>query len=96
MVKKCIRLTCMLAFLCLAMNTAMLAADNIYLYLVRGIPGRDDTTTTDPQFPVDVLVNDEVCYVRGLTFGSNQRPADFCSWHLRRQDQRRQLAGAVH
>ena len=72
--KKCIRLTCVLAFLCVAMCTAMFAAENSYLYLVQGIPGHDYTTTTDPQFPVDVLVNDEVCYVHGLAFGTIAGP----------------------
>jgi len=68
--KNRIRLTLALATLCVAMSTAALASDNAYLYLVHGLPGRDYSTTTDPQFPVDVLLNDEVCYVRGLAFGT--------------------------
>jgi hypothetical protein len=67
--KKTIRTTLVLALLCAAMSTAMLASDNAYLYLVQGIPGRDYSSTTDPQFPIDVLLNDEVCYEHGLAFG---------------------------
>jgi hypothetical protein len=72
--KKCIRATFALALLCAAMSTAMLASDNAYLYLVQGIPGRDYSSTTDPQFPVDVLLNDEICYEHGLAFGTVSGP----------------------
>jgi hypothetical protein len=67
--KNCIRLALVLAILCPGLSTAMFAADNAYLYLVQGIPGRDISATTDPEFPVDVLLNDDVCYQRGLAFG---------------------------
>ncbi len=56
--KKYIRLTLALALLCAAMSTAALASS---MYLVQGVPGRDYAAATDPAFPVDVLVNDEVC-----------------------------------
>ena len=69
--KKYIRLTLALTFLCAAMSTAALASS---MYLVQGIPGRDYAAATDPAFPVDVLVNDEVCYVRGLPYGAIQGP----------------------
>jgi hypothetical protein len=72
--KNRIRLVLGLAILCAAMSTAALASDNAYLYLVHGVPGRDHAAGTDPEFPVDVLINDEVCYLRGLTFGSIQGP----------------------
>ena len=72
--KNCIRLTLVLALLCAAMSTAALAAENSYLYLVHGIPGLDYSSTTDPEFPVDVLLNDEVCYARGLAFGTISGP----------------------
>jgi hypothetical protein len=32
-------------------------------------PGRNYAAATDPAFPVDVLLNDEVCSVHGLPFG---------------------------
>jgi hypothetical protein len=67
--KKIVRATLVLALLCAAMSTAMFASDNAYLYLVQGIPGYDYSTSTDPQFPVDVLLNDEICYEHGLAFG---------------------------
>jgi hypothetical protein len=72
--KNRVRLILGLAILCATMGTAALASDNAYLYLVHGVPGLDYAAGTDPEFPVDVLINDEVCYVRGLTFGSIQGP----------------------
>jgi len=69
--KKYIRLTLALALLCAAMSTAALASS---MYLVQGIPGRDYAAATDPAFPVDILVNDEVCYVHGLPYGAIQGP----------------------
>jgi hypothetical protein len=75
--KNCVRLTTALALLCVAMSTAMLASDNAYMYLVNGIPGRDYSTSTDPQFPIDVLFNDEICYEHGLPFGTITGPLTF-------------------
>jgi len=66
-----------LAILCAAMSTAAFASDNAYLYLVQGLPGLDYAAGTDPQFPVDVLLNDEVCYVHGLAFGTILGPLTF-------------------
>jgi len=74
--KNCVRLTLALALLCIA-STAMLASDNAYLYLVNGIPGHDYASSTDPEFPMDVLLNDETCYERGLTFGTIAGPLTF-------------------
>jgi hypothetical protein len=71
-----IRLILALALLCAA-STAVHASDNAYLYLVQGIPGRDYSTTTDPEFPVDVLINDEVCNVHGLSYGAIFGPLTF-------------------
>jgi hypothetical protein len=59
-----------LIVLCLALSTLTFAADNAYLYLVHGIPGRDVASSADPTLPVDVLLNDDVCVERGATFGS--------------------------
>lgn len=75
--KNRIRLTIALALLCAAWSTAALASDNAYMYLVQGIPGLDYAAGTDPQFPIDVLLNDEVCYVHGLAFGTVFGPLTF-------------------
>ncbi len=75
--KNRIRLVFGLTLLCMALTTALSASENAYMYLVQGVPGRDYTATTDPQFPVDVLINDETCNVRGLTYGSIQGPFTF-------------------
>jgi hypothetical protein len=75
--KNRIRYTLALALLCASLTTAMSASENAYMYLVQGVPGRDYSTTTDPQFPVDVLINDENCSVRGLTYGAVQGPLTF-------------------
>ena len=72
--KNCIRLILALALLCPALSTATLAADNAYLYLVQGIPGRDFSAATDPAFPVDILINGDVCYEHGLTYGDIAGP----------------------
>jgi Domain of unknown function (DUF4397) len=69
-----IRITIALALVCAAMSTAVYASDSAYLYLVQGIPGRDYSSATDPEFPVDVLINDAVCYVRGLDYGTISGP----------------------
>jgi len=70
--------TLALAILCTAMSTAALASnENAYLYLIHGIPGLDYATTEDPEFPVDVLINDETCYVRGFGFGTITGPLTF-------------------
>lgn len=75
--KKNIRLTLALALLCTALSTAMFASDNASLYLVQGMAGRDYSASADPQFPVDILLNDEVCYERGFTFGTIVGPLTF-------------------
>jgi len=74
--KDCVRLTLALALFCIA-STAMLASDNAYLYLVNGIPGHDYASSTDPEFPMDVLLNDETCYEHGLSFGTIAGPLTF-------------------
>lgn len=58
-----------LAIPCAAMSRAALTSDNAYLYPVQEAPGLDCTTGADPQFPVDVLINAEACYVHGLVSG---------------------------
>ena len=71
--KNCIRLILALTLLCPALSTAMLAADNAYLYLLQGIPGRDFSAATDPVFPVDIQIGD-ICYEHGLTYGDIAGP----------------------
>jgi len=69
-----IRYAFALALLCAALTTGAHASS---LYLVQGIAGRNYATSTDPAFPVDILLNDEVCYVHGLAFGSITGPLTF-------------------
>lgn len=72
--KSCVRLTFALCLLCAALTTASFASS---MYIVQGIAGRNYAVPTDPAFPVDVLLNDEVCSVHGLPFGSVQGPLTF-------------------
>jgi len=72
--KNYVRLTLTLAVLCAALSTASLASS---MYLVQGIPGRDYAAATDPVFPLDILLNDEVCYVHGLPYGNIIGPLTF-------------------
>ncbi len=69
--RKRFRLILTLALLCVAGSTLASASS---MYVVQGIAGRDFAAATDPAFPVDVLINDEVCYVHGLVFGSVSGP----------------------
>jgi len=62
-----------LAALCLALVSSAFAANNAYLYVVHGIPGRDISDSLNPGLPVDILVDGE-CAVRGLTFGNTNGP----------------------
>jgi uncharacterized protein DUF4397 len=76
--KICIRLSFAVALVCAALSMAAFASDTVsengYLYIVQGIPGHDYSATTDPQFPVDVLLDGEICYEHGLTFGTIAGP----------------------
>jgi len=69
-----IRFAFALTLLCAAMSTGALASS---MYVVQGIAGRNHAAATDPAFPVDILLNDEVCYVHGLAFGSISGPLTF-------------------
>ncbi len=69
--KNCIRLTFALALLCGALSSASYASS---VYIVQGLAGRNYAARTDPAFPVDVLVNNEVCYEHGLPFGVIANP----------------------
>jgi Domain of unknown function (DUF4397) len=68
------RVALQLAALCLVLAASGFAADNAYLYIVHGIPGRNIADNANPGFPVDVLVNGKTCLVRGLTFGNTSGP----------------------
>ncbi|MGA2347807.1 MAG: DUF4397 domain-containing protein [Candidatus Sulfotelmatobacter sp.] len=69
-----LRYTLALALLCAALVTGAHASS---MYIVQGIAGRNYAAATDPAFPVDILLNDEVCYVHGLAFGSITGPLTF-------------------
>lgn len=46
------------------------------LFVVHGIPGRELGASTDPELPVDVLVNGQICLLKNFTFGSVAGPFD--------------------
>jgi len=60
--------------LCFALGASAFAANNAYLYVVHGIPGRDIADNLNPGLPIDILVNGENCLVRGLTFSNTSGP----------------------
>src|SRR5208337_2012689 len=68
------RVVLQLAALCLALGASAFAANNAYLYIVHGIPGRDIADNLNPGLPIDILVNGKSCLVHGLTFGSTSGP----------------------
>lgn len=68
---KSFRLILALALLCAAWSTAAFASS---MYVVQGIAGRDFAAASNPAFPVDVQINDEVCYLHGLAFGTMSGP----------------------
>src|SRR5271155_2058838 len=70
------RVVLQLAALCLALAASSFAADNAYLYVVNGIPGRAIAANLNPGFPVDILINGD-CLVRGLTFDNTSGPLSF-------------------
>jgi hypothetical protein len=59
-----------------ALGASSFAANNAYLYLVHGIPGRDVADNLNPGFPIDILISGD-CLVRGLTFGNTSGPPSF-------------------
>jgi len=60
-----------------ALGACSFAANNAYLYVVHGIPGRDIADNLNPGLPIDILVNGESCLVRGLTFSNTSGPFTF-------------------
>jgi len=70
------RVVLQLAALCLVLGAYGFAANNSYLYIVHGIPGRDIADNLNPGLPVDVLI-DGSCVSRGLTFGNTSGPLSF-------------------
>jgi hypothetical protein len=71
------RVVLQLAALCLVLGAYGFAADNAYLYIVNGIPGRDIADNLNPGFPIDVLINGKSCLARGLSFDSTSGPLSF-------------------
>lgn len=71
------RVVSQLAALCLLLGAYSFAADNAYLTIVHGIPGRDIADNLNPGFPIDVLINGETCLPRNLTFGLSNGPFSF-------------------
>jgi len=49
-------------------------AQDASVYVVHGIPGHDLGASVDPALPVDVLVNNAVCLLKGLRFGEVAGP----------------------
>jgi len=72
------RVVLQLAALCFVLSAFGLAADNGYLYIVHGIPGRDIADNLNPGFPVDILLNGN-CLQRGLSFDSTSGPLSFAA-----------------
>src|ERR1700752_4227985 len=68
------RVVLQLAALCFVLGAYGLAANNAYLYIVHGIPGRDIADNLNPGYPVDVLIDGKDCLVRNLTFGNTSGP----------------------
>jgi hypothetical protein len=68
------RVVLQFAALLLALGASSFAADDAYLYIVHGIPGRDIADNLNPGLPIDVLINGKSCQARGLTFGSTSGP----------------------
>jgi hypothetical protein len=64
------------AALCFVLAAYGFAADNAYLYVVHGIPGRDIADNLNPGLPIDVLISG-TCLSRGLTFGNTIGPLSF-------------------
>jgi hypothetical protein len=68
------RVFAQLVGLCLILAASSFAADNAYLYIVHGIPGRDLADNLNPGLPIDILVNGKSCLVHGLIFGNTSGP----------------------
>jgi uncharacterized protein DUF4397 len=72
------RISLQLTALCLILTAVSFAADassaDASLYVVHGIPGRDVAADVNPALPVDLLLNDDVCSFRGLTFPGTSGP----------------------
>lgn len=70
------RVVLQLAALCFVLGVYGFAADNAYLYMVHGIPGRDIADNLNPGYPLDVLIDGD-CMVRGLTYDNTSGPLSF-------------------
>ena len=70
------RVALQLASLCLVLGVYGFAANNAYLYIVHGIPGRDIADNLNPGLPIDVLIDGD-CLARGLSFANTSGPLSF-------------------
>ncbi len=70
------RVFAQVAALCFVLAAYGFAADDAYLYIVHGIPGRDVAANLSPSLPIDILI-EGVCQSRGLSFGSTDGPLAF-------------------
>jgi len=73
------RVVLQLAALCFVLGAYGFTADNAYLYIVHGIPGRDVADNLNPGFPIDVLINGDTCLPRDLAYGTTSGPFSFPS-----------------
>jgi Domain of unknown function (DUF4397) len=71
--KVCLRVV-LSAALYLAVTSLAFGADDGFLFIVNGVPGRAITAYHDPSLPVDVLLNNTVCALRGADFGNVYGP----------------------
>jgi hypothetical protein len=73
------RIALQLTALCLVFSAVSFAAEaapaDASLYVIHGVPGRDIAADVNPGLPVDFLLNDEVCFIHGLTFDGTTGPA---------------------
>jgi hypothetical protein len=58
----------------LPLGASLAQAEDASVYVVHGIPGHDIGASADPALPVDVLVNNSVCLLKGLKFGEVAGP----------------------
>ena len=72
-----VRLILFLVSACAVIPYAAHAADpNGYLYIAHAVPGRNISSTTNPEYPVDISIGGH-CVVQGLTFGEIRGPYTF-------------------
>jgi hypothetical protein len=64
----------LLALTCAGLSHPVNAADsNAYLYIAHAVSGRNISSTTNPEYPVDISVAG-ICVAKGVSFGDIQGP----------------------